>query len=196
MPRATTRETYPFSETIGPAVKEARKALNLSDIKFARKAGISRRHLVEFQKGANATLLIAFKAMRALGLTTLSHDFQGETLTLSITDTPASIHPATLIETSQQLEHVATLLLKTSHTLREAVAKAGPPESPLRTSTSKSSLSHRAATVVDEFGSHFRTLDAGAKLDLLERLEAAYGSAPPVQATAKQTPNKRRKRAL
>jgi transcriptional regulator with XRE-family HTH domain len=189
MPKPVKTDPYPFSATIGPRIKQAKTDRGLSDKKFSDLAGVSRRHLVEFQKGANATLLIAFRAMRALGIRELAHDFEGETLTLAITDATASVHPTTLIETAESIERVIGSLLHATMTLRDVVAKGAP--NPASEATNLS-LAQRVTAIVNEFGTLAQNLDDNAKLDLLQRL--THASTAQVERTSTAPPRKRTSR--
>ena len=179
MPKPTKRDPYPFAKTVGATFREERDRQKLSDIKFAKASGISRRHLGELQKGANATLMVAFKAMRALGLSELSHDFEGETLTLRLPGTPASIQAATLVDVAEEMEQAAALLRNcatallgvTAHIARDPSVAANAP------------LAVKATALIDEFGALCQQLDAESKTDILQRLaHVSSAPSPPVHA--------------
>lgn len=98
-------------------VAEARRRLGLSDEKLAERCGVSRRHLAELQKGANVTLLVMQKVMRALGITDLS---LGEMEQLSA---PKPQEDAAALEAATaQLEEAAALLLNAAATVKKGKA--------------------------------------------------------------------------
>lgn len=194
MPRATkSANPYPFSNTIGPQFKKERTKRGLSDIKFAKRAGVSRRHLVELQKGANPTLLVTFKAMGALGLTELTHTFDAETLslTLKLKHTPANIHPATLIETAERMEQAVASLAECAALLRGAGSvKAS--EAP---TSGEGTLAAKASAEIADFIGRFHDLDPDAKIDVLHLLaEASSSSSSPQQQTGTASAASTRKR--
>lgn len=108
-----TRPPYPFADTVGSQIREARLARGLSVRQLAAEADLSRRHLVELEKGSNVTLLVARNAMRALGLTTLwiSED---EKLTSPLGSAAAQA----AAEAAGQLELGASLIAKAATLIR------------------------------------------------------------------------------
>jgi transcriptional regulator with XRE-family HTH domain len=59
-------------KSIGAQLQAARKAKRISTMTAARLSGVSRRHIVEVENGANVTLLTLEPLMRAYEMTQLS----------------------------------------------------------------------------------------------------------------------------
>jgi transcriptional regulator with XRE-family HTH domain len=47
-------------------VKQARETARLTQVELARKAGITRRHLINLENGQNISVLILFRVLRVL----------------------------------------------------------------------------------------------------------------------------------
>jgi transcriptional regulator with XRE-family HTH domain len=188
--RASKTDPYPFSMTIGAQIRETKERRQLSDKRFAKTAGISRRHLVEIQKGANVSLLVAFKAMAALGLTELTHEFDGQTLSLSVTYTPAALDVATRLEAAEKLESAIAALTACVALLRPpGVAAEAPPAG------AKGSRSARGTALVDDFLGRLHDLDPATQVDVLQKLaKAAVTPQQPTATVASEHPAPARKR--
>jgi transcriptional regulator with XRE-family HTH domain len=176
MPKPRYSDPYPFSETIGPRIREARTEQQLSEHQLAKRTGVSRRHLSELQKGSNATLQVTFKAMGALGLTELTHTAHGQTFALKLRHTPATIQPADLMEAAETVEQAAAALMEYAARLRAALPAGAPPRpNPTR--------EQQVAGLLDDFSKVFKDLDPKAQVDLLRQLahaSALPSSEPPI----------------
>ena len=187
MPKPRYSNPYPFSETIGPQIRDARTERKLSEHQFAKRTGVSRRHLSELQKGANATLQITFKAMGALGLTELTHSAQGQTFTLKLKHTPAAIQPSELMEAAETVEQAAAALMGYAARLRAAL----PAEAPPRPNPTQE---QQVAGLLDDFSKVFKDLDPNAQVGLLRQL--AHASAlPPSEPPIASAPQRRKRKS-
>jgi transcriptional regulator with XRE-family HTH domain len=184
MSQPATRPPYPFADTVGSQIREARLARGLSVRKFAAQADLSRRHLVELEKGSNVTLLVARNAMRALGLTTLSI---GEDEKL--TSPPGSAGAQATAEAARQLELGASLILQASATLKAA---AGDSSSAHGKKNVRGELAAKVATLIRDFQAHVKSLDSEEQVDALTRLVQA-SLAPPDHPAGTEAASKRRK---
>ena len=119
MSRPATRPPYPFADTVGSQIREARLARGLSVNKLSALTDVSHRHLSELEKGSNVSLLVARTAMRALGLTTL---WIGEDEKL--TSPPGSAGAQGTAEAAGQSELGASLIAKAVTLIRHFEANA------------------------------------------------------------------------
>jgi len=55
-----------LDRSIGAAIRAARLAAGMSQERLARKAGTTRRHIVSIESGANFTVAILVRILRAL----------------------------------------------------------------------------------------------------------------------------------
>jgi len=165
MSRPATRPPYPFADTVGRQIREARLARGLSVRKFAAEADLSRRHLVELEKGSNVTLLVARNAMRALGLTTL---WIGEDEKMTPSSRSADAEAAA--EATRQLELGASLILQASATLKAATDESS---SARGKKSVREELAAKAATLIRDFEAHVETLYSEEQLDALTGLDAS-----------------------
>lgn len=172
------KNPFPFAESIGAQVRDERTSRRLSDSKLAKSAGVSRRHLVELQKGANVTLSIVQKVMMALELRELSFG-PVQRLTVPPTEVNAAAHRQQIATATQQIETGVALLLHGAAALRPTipVASATSPTS----ATVSSELAAKAGSLIDEFGAYVRSLDSTDQVDALQRLASTL-LLPPVRA--------------
>jgi transcriptional regulator with XRE-family HTH domain len=183
MSRPATRPPYPFAGTVGSQIREARLAQGLSVRQFAARADLSRRHLVELERGSNVTLLVARNAMRALGLTTLSIG-EAETLTSQAGSAGAQAAAAA----ARQLELGASLILQASATLKAA----GESSSARGKKSVPGELAAKAATLIRDFEAHVESLDSEEQVDALTRLVQA-SLAPADHPARTEAASKKRK---
>ncbi|HWW60297.1 MAG TPA: helix-turn-helix domain-containing protein [Thermoanaerobaculia bacterium] len=159
----TAKNPYPFAESVGATVRERRQAQGLSEVKLARKADVSRRHLAELQKGANVTLLVLLKAMTALDLDEV--DLRpGKTVSATIAP---RVLPDLLGEAAAGLEGIATNVLRIAATFRAAV-KGG--KGGYDSAKVSDALAAKAARLIDEFSDFVRNLDDLSQVDALQNL--------------------------
>ena len=180
----TAKNPFPFADTIGPQIKERKRQRGLSDIKFAQRADVSRRHLVELQKGSNVTLLVLLKAMEALGIEEINlrgGATRKVTLPVPSVDTPA------ILTAAEKLESGAALILHVAEILRAAAKGAEPIE---RQSKKGRDLAAKAANLIEDFGGYVRTLDTEEQVDALQRLVDVTRS--DVSRQSQRHPRKRR----
>lgn len=154
----SAKDPFPFADSIGPFVCEEKKRQHLTDGKLAKRAGVSRRHLGEMQKGANASLLTALKVMQALGIVELPFH-SGERLIAP----PKHLDTGALLSAVEQLEQGAALILSAASTVRAAVG-ASDADRP------SDKLAARAASLIDDFGAFVRGLGSEAQFDALENV--------------------------
>lgn len=190
MTRASKTDPYPFSTTIGAQIRQTKEKRQFSDKRFAKTAGISRRHLVEIQKGANVSLLVTFKAMAALGLTELTHEFDGQTLSLNVTYTPAAFDASTRLEAVEKLESAIASLTACVALLRPpGVAGEAPP------ARAKGSRAARGTALVDDFLGRLHDLDPDTQVEVLQNLaKATVSPQQPTATGAAERPAAARKR--
>jgi transcriptional regulator with XRE-family HTH domain len=164
MSRPATRPPYPFADTVGSQIREARLARGLSVRKFAAEADLSRRHLVELERGSNVTLLVARNAMKALRLATLR---LGSDDTDPLTLSADSAEDTGLSDAAKQLELGAALILQASTVVKAA---AGEPTPERKTRSVRSELAAKAAALIRQFEAHVHSLDSEEQVDALTRL--------------------------
>jgi transcriptional regulator with XRE-family HTH domain len=176
--------------TIGAQIRSAKARRQLSDNGLARAAGISRRYLVEIQKGANVSLQVAFKAMAALGLTELTHEYEGQTLSLKLTSTPAALDTSTRLQAVGMLEGSIASLAACVTLLRSPAAAAEAPPA-----GAKSSRRTRGAALVDDFLGRLHDLDPATQVEVLQDLaRASVSPQQPSGTGAAERPATPRKR--
>ena len=86
---------------LGAFMKGTRESRKMSVAALSKLTGISRRHLIEMEKGTNTTVGSLKKVMHALGLTTMPLD--GE-LAVTMTSRVSSLPANFLLELADQLE--------------------------------------------------------------------------------------------
>lgn len=160
----TAKQPFPFSTTVGRRIRNRKEELGLSDNKFAKLAGVSRRHLMELQKGSNASIMVLLKAMEALDLEELPlTGAGGERVTVS----PVRIGAADLQESAKALETGARLILGVAAMLRAAATRSAPtPREP----KVREALSAKGARLIEEFGDYVRNLDPEEQVDALKQV--------------------------
>ncbi len=191
MPKPRYSDPYPFSETIGPQIRDARSQQQLSEHQLAKRTGLSRRHLSELQKGSNVTLQVTFKTMGALGLTELTHTSDGQTFTLKLKQSSAKIQPSEWIDAAETAEQAAAALLEIAARIRAGLRT----QEPARAETTPE---QQVAGLLDDFKQVFQGLDSNGQVHLLKQLAHAStlpSSEPPI-ASAPQRRKKRGSRAL
>jgi len=174
-----TRNPYPYADSIGAQVREERIRRNLSDSRLARLAGVSRRHLVELQKGANVTLSITEKVMAALGIETLAFSLDRR-LTTPAAGIDRAAYRQQIVAATEQMETGVALILTAASTFRQAA----PGES--TTPSVSTELATKASTLIAEFGSYVNSLDSEDKLEALQRLASSL-LLPPAPARKRRT---------
>jgi transcriptional regulator with XRE-family HTH domain len=147
----------PFPD-LGAALRRTRHARGLSLAKLAKMSGVSRRHCAAAEAGANVTLLIAAKLMRALQMTSIP---LGDELTL--TGHGQGVDPAVLARVVDDLDQVAAAVQQASGTLR-AYAEGKQP------SQEDDRLSARASALLRELTTDLRSLDLHEQVKTLEGL--------------------------
>jgi len=174
------RPPYPFAESVGRQIREARAAQGLSIQKLSQKAKVSRRHLTELEKGSNVTLGVARSAMLALGITALELG-GGETITV-----PAEARGGTdLLEAAKQLELGAALVLRASATIRTAAGEWAPDD---QQNAVRNELAAKGAALIRHF---VRALGTDKDVESLRQLVQAEFDPP--HAPVSQGAPKRRK---
>jgi transcriptional regulator with XRE-family HTH domain len=177
------RPPYPFADSVGRQIREARAAQGLSIQKLSKRTKVSRRHLAELEKGSNVTLGVARSAMLALGIATLELG-GGETITV-----PAEAGGGTdLLDAAKQLELGAVLVLRASATIRTA---AGEPPPDHHKNGVRNELAEKAAALIRHFETHVHSLDTDEQIEALTRLVQA--SLAPTHHPAGQANPRRRK---
>jgi len=136
---------------------------------------VSRRHCAAAEAGANVTLLIAAKLMRALQMTSIP---LGDELT--ITGQGEGIDPAVLVRVADDLDQVATAVEQTSGTLRAYAEGKQPTQEDDR-------LSARASVLLRDFTTDLK------RRNLQEQVETLEGLTKPKQKA--DSPRKRRSSA-
>ena len=156
------RPPYPFADSVGRQIREARVAQGLSIQKLSKMAKVSRRHLTELEKGSNVTLGVARSAMLALRMAALELG-EGQTITL-----PAEARGGTdLLDAAKQLELGAALVLRASATIRTAAGESAPdPEK----NGVRNERAEKAAALIRRFETHVHSLDTPEQVDALMRL--------------------------
>jgi transcriptional regulator with XRE-family HTH domain len=166
-----TRNPYPYVDTIGAQVREERIRRNLSDSRLARMAGVSRRHLVELQKGANVTLSITEKVMAALEMETLAFS-PDRRLTSPAAGRETGAHRQQIAVATEQMETGVALILTAASMFRQAV----PGESTAPSVSTE--LATKASALIAEFGNYVNSLDSEDKLEALQRLASSLLLSP------------------
>ncbi|HEU4889300.1 MAG TPA: hypothetical protein VFV49_15550 [Thermoanaerobaculia bacterium] len=161
-----TRNPYPYAASIGAQVREERTRRNLSDSRLARMAGVSRRHLVELQKGANVTLSITERVMAALEMEALSFS-PDRRLTTPATGMASAIFRQQLEAATEQMETGVALILTAASAFRQTAP--GEWTAP----TVSTELATKASALIAEFGNYVNSLDSEEKLQALERLASS-----------------------
>jgi transcriptional regulator with XRE-family HTH domain len=176
------RPPYPFADSVGRQIREARTAQGLSIQKLSRKAKVSRRHLTELEKGSNVTLGVARSAMLALGIAALELG-GGETITV-----PDAARGGTdLLDAAKQLELGAALVLRASATIRTAAGESPPND---QKKAVRNELAEKAAALIRHFETHVHALDTDEQIEALTRLVQA--SPPAHHPTSQGIPRKRK----
>jgi transcriptional regulator with XRE-family HTH domain len=177
------RPPYPFADSVGRQIREARAAQGLSIQKLSKRSKVSRRHLTELEKGSNVTLGVARSAMLALGIAALELG-GGETITL-----PGAAGGGTdLLEAAKQLELGAALVLRASATIRTAAGESPPSR---QNTAVRNELAEKAAALIRHFETHVHSLDTDEQVEALTRLVQA--SLAPTHHPVKQAIPRRRK---
>jgi transcriptional regulator with XRE-family HTH domain len=177
------RPPYPFADSVGRQIREARAAQGLSIQKLSKLAKVSRRHLTELEKGSNVTLGVARSAMLALGIAALELG-QGATITV-----PAAARGGTdLLDAAKQLELGAALVLRASATIRTAAGESPPDH---QKNGVRNELAENAAALIRHFETHVRGLDTEEQVEALKRLVEA--SIAPTHDPVKQAIPRKRK---
>ena len=177
-----TKNPYPYADSIGPKVREERTKRKLSDSKLAKLADVSRRHLVELQKGANVTLSVAEKVMEALELEEWPFPGGKRKLRLPAERADAATQRQQIEAAAQQLETGIALILRAATAFRRTA-----PETASKPRAVSSELAAKAATLIDDFGAYVRSLDSEDQVDTLQRLATSFliPSAPSKKRKAK-----------
>ena len=161
-----TRNPYPYVDSIGAQVREQRIRRNLSDSRLARMAGVSRRHLVELQKGANVTLSITEKVMAALEMETLAFS-PDRRLTMPASGMAAATYRQQVVAATEQIETGVALILTAASTFRQAAS--GESTAP----TVSNELATKASALIADFGNYVNSLDSEDQLEALQRLASS-----------------------
>jgi transcriptional regulator with XRE-family HTH domain len=175
-----SRNPYPYADSIGAQVREERTKRNLSDSRLARMAGVSRRHMVELQKGANVTLSITEKVMAALGMETLAFNADRR-LTAPATGMAAAYRQQVAAATEQLQTGVALILTAASKFRQAAPGEPAKPEV-------NTELATKASALIAEFGDYVNSLRSEEKLETLQRLAFSLLQ-PPAPARRRRTKN-------
>jgi transcriptional regulator with XRE-family HTH domain len=163
-----SKNAFPFADSIGARVREERTRRQLSDNRLAKMAGVSRRHLVELQKGANVTLSIAEKVMVALDLQELSFAPERR-LTVPAAGKDTAPVRQQLDRAAQQIDVGIALILNAASAFRKTTpAAAATPRPDVNTD-----LAAKAASLIDDFGAYVRSLDSEDQVDALQRLASS-----------------------
>ena len=179
MTSPATRNPYPYVDTIGAQVRDERIRRNLSDSRLARMAGVSRRHLVELQKGANVTLSITEKVMAALEMETLAFSPDRRLTTPSTGMDPAAYRQQ-IVAATEQMETGVALILNAASTFRQAA----PGESAAPAVSTE--LAAKASALIAEFGNYVNSLDSEDQLEALQRLASSL-LLPPAATKKRRT---------
>jgi len=155
----------PFPE-FGAALKRTRIDRGLSQAKLAKMSGVSRRHCADAETGANVTLLIAAKLMRALQMTSIPLGDQ-----LTIMGKREGVDPAVLVRVADDLDQVAAAVEKTSGTLRAYADGRQPTPEDDR-------LSARASDLLRDFTADVRSLDLAMQVEVLEGITTTKKKPP------------------
>lgn len=166
MKSPATRKPYPYADSIGAQVREERNRRNLSDSRLARIAGVSRRHLVELQKGANVTLSITEKVMAALEMETLSFS-PDHRLTAPASKMNRAAYRQQIAAATEQMETGVALILTAASAFRQAAPGESTPPSV------STELATKASALIAEFGNYVNSLDSEDKLEALQRLASS-----------------------
>lgn len=177
MTSTAARKLYPYAKSIGAQVRDERTRRNLSDSRLARMAGVSRRHLVEMQKGANVTLSITEKVMAALAMENLTFG-PDRGLTMSASGRDRANYRQQLVAATEQMETGVALIL----TAASAFRQAAPGESAVTAVSTE--LAGKASALIAEFGSYVHSLGSEDKIETLQRL--AFSLLCPQASTRKR----------
>ena len=178
------RTPYPFADTVGAQIRDARTSRKVSINQLARIADVSRRHLAELEKGSNVTILVLKNTMRALGLTGIS---LGDDIHVTLPGHARDVQA--IEEASQQLEVGLSHLLRAAATIKAVTGE--PPAAANQKGAVRNELVTKAASLIREFEAHVNSLDSEEKVDALTRLVQA--SLAPAQPGRPQTVSKKRK---
>ena len=180
------KNPFPYADSIAVQVRDEKQRRDLSDRKLAKAAGVSRRHLVELQKGANVTLLIAEKVMEALELEELV--FPGGNRRLAMTarqvDSAVRRQQQVDLEAVGHIEAGVALILHGASVLRQSHS-----EEPA--ATVKPELAAKAANLIADFGKYVRKLSSEEQMDALQGLFSEASLTAPSPTPAKKRRVKR-----
>jgi predicted transcriptional regulator len=175
-----TKNPYPYADTIGAQVRDERNRQELSDNRLAKMAGVSRRHLVELQKGANVTLSVTEKVMEALELTAVQFK-PSRRLTMSSVADDSATYRQRVAAASEQIQTGVALILSGATALRQShqVVPA----------TVKPELAAKAARLITDFGKYVRNLDSEQQIDALHLIftESSLTGPAPAKKRRKKT---------
>lgn len=157
----------PLSE-FGAALRRTRKARGISRAKLARISGVSCRHIAAAEGGANVTLLIVVRLMRALQLTSISLDDD-----LTVTGKAEGIAPSVVLRVADDIDEAVADIQRRTATLRAYAEGKEPSEESGR-------LAARASTLLREFTEDVRRLDPAKAVEVLE------GIATPKKTSARK----------